>query len=353
MKKSIQALFTITAIAAGTILGSCDSAIFDYEGDCSVKYRLPITYKMNYLDVDALSTQVERVSVYVYNEQGTFERSFSATVDQLAENGYALEFADGVLKPGRYSMLVWGEGRAEGSDPTAFAIGGGSTPALTDLSAMLPLSGTDGSLYCDRDITPLFHGYAASVELPDTYGTVELPAIDLTKDTNVISIALENIEGYPIEPDALTVSIEADNSELSWQNQPIGDRLFSYMPWSITQLESIRPETRDGDEEQEEATETSVTGLLAELTTGRLMADRKPMLVVHRTWDDKDILRLDLVNLLCLVRGHYGAWSAQEYLDRLDRYTMTFFIDADLNWYTAGGINILGWKVVPPQIMEF
>lgn len=356
MKKSIQALFTISALAAGVLLNSCDSAIFDYEGDCSVHYRLPLTYKMNYLDVDALSTQVDRVTVYVYDEQGAYRRTFSATVGQLAQNGYALEFSGDELKPGRYSMLVWGEGHAEGADPTAFAIGGGDSPALTDLTATLPLKGSDGSLYSDRDITPLFHGYAAGVELPDTYGTVRLPAIDLTKDTNVITIALENVEGYPIDPGALTVSIEADDSELSWQNVPVGDRLFSYMPWSVTQLESTRPETRfgeeEGDGEDEGLTETGVTGLLTEFTTGRLMADSKPMLVVHRNWDGKDILRLDLVNLFMLVRGHFP-WDGQEYLDRIDRYTMTFFIDADLNWYAAGGINILGWKVVPPQNVDF
>lgn len=349
MKKSIQALFTISALAAGVLLNSCDSAIFDYEGDCSVRYRLPITYKMNYLNVDALSTQVDRVTVYVYNEQGAFQRSFSATIGELAQNDYALEIADTELKPGKYSMLVWGEGKAEASDPVSFTIEGGEKPALTDLSATLPLSGSDGSLVSDHDVTPLFHGYAANVELPDTYGTVTLPAIDLTKDTNVITIALENVEGYPIDPGALSVSIEADSSELNWQNQPVGNRLFSYMPWSVTKLETTRLETRDGEDEG--PTETGVTGLLTEFTTGRLMANSKPMLVVHRNWDDKDILRLDLVNLFMLVRGHYP-WGGQEYLDRIDRYTMTFFIDADLNWYTAGGINILGWKVVPPQNME-
>ena len=82
------------------------------------------------------------------------------------------------------------------------------------------------------------------------------------------------------------------------------------------------------------------------------MADSHPKLVVHRAWDDTDIIRLDLINLLMLVRGHFP-YSGQDYLDRVDRYTMTFFVDADLSWYTAEGINILGWKVVPPQDVEF
>ncbi len=52
-----------------------------------------------------------------------------------------------------------------------------------------------------------------------------------------------------------------------------------------------------------------------------------------------------------LVRGHFP-YGGQEYLDRVDRYSMSFFEDADLNWYTAMGISILGWKVVPPQDMD-
>lgn len=305
---------------------------------------------MNVLDADAFQSQVSSVTLYVYDTQGHL-------VLQKTESGDALKVADYAmdvdLQPGKYTMLVWGEGRPNATPATSFAIGAPSQ--MTGLSATLPLSGTDGNLYIDQELVPLFHGYAESVDLTDTYGTVMLPAIDLTKDTNTFVIALENYEGYPIEPDALAVSIESQgNNILSWQNLPMGENHFTYRAWSQTQISSERSESRGDDDDQKDQTENAtgnVTGLLAELTTSRLMADSRPMLVVHRNWDDTDIIRLDLINLLMLVRGHFP-YGGQEYLDRVDRYTMTFFVDADLNWYTAMGINILGWKVVPPQNME-
>ena len=341
MKKSIHALFSLSVMAAGLTLSSCDSMIFDDQGDCSVHYRVPLTYKMNVLDADAFASQVSSVTLYVYDSQGNLVLRKTESGDALKAPGYAMDVD---LKPGQYTMLVWGEGTPNATPATSFAIG--DAAQITGLSATLPLSGSEGSLYIDTELTPLFHGYSASVDLPDTYGTVTLPAIDLTKDTNTFVIALENYEGNPIAPDALSVSIESQGgNELSWQNMPIGENPFTYRSWSQTLIESERPGSRADDDTG------NVTGLLAELTTSRLMADSRPMLVVHRQWDDTDIIRLDLVNLLMLVRGHFP-WGGQEYLDRVDRYTMTFFVDADLNWYTAQGINILGWKAVPPQNME-
>lgn len=346
MKKNIQALFTVSVIAAGSILSSCDSMIFDDQGDCSVHYRVPITYTMNVMDIDAFHKEVTSVTLYVYDRQGNPVLQKTESGEALKAKDYAMDVD---LLPGTYSMLAWGHGTPNYTPAASFTIG---DPAqMTGLSATLPLSGTDGNLYIDQELVPLYHGYLPSVELPDTYGTVTLPGIDLTKDTNTFVIALENYEGLPIAPDALSVSIESQgNNVMSWQNLPIGENPFTYRSWSQTLLESVRPESRADD--YSEGTTGNVTGILAELTTSRLMADSRPMLVVHRNWDDTDIIRLDLINLLMLVRGHFP-YGGQEYLDRVDRYTMTFFIDADLTWYTAKGISILGWHVVPPQNVEF
>ncbi|MDE5793346.1 MAG: FimB/Mfa2 family fimbrial subunit [Muribaculaceae bacterium] len=356
MKKSIQALFTLSAIAAGSLLSSCDSMIFDDQGDCSVHYRVPITYTQNVMHADAFYSQVTSVTLYAFDEDGNLALTKTESGEPLTHQGYAMDVE---LQPGTYSILVWANGDPTYSPTTQFEIGGGNTPSsITDLSATLPLSTdpTTGTLYSDRDIIPLYHGYAQNVEFPDTYGTVTLPAIDLTKDTNVLNVAIENFEGLVIEPDAVSVTIEADNSHIAWDNTIVSSTPFVYRPWSVTSLSSERPnETRDDDDNVGPgADETNpLTGLLSELTTGRIMADRKPILVVHRKYDDKDILRLDLVKFLCMVKGNYsGNLTDQEYLDCISYFNLAFFVDADLNWYTAGGININGWKVVSPQDME-
>lgn len=301
---------------------------------------------MNILDADAFASQVSSVTLYVYDSEGKLALKKTESGSALASPGYAMDID---LLPGNYTMLAWCEGTPAYSPNASFAIGGGDNPAsITELSATLPLrnSGTDSNYYSDLDIVPLYYGYSAEVKCPDTYGTVTLPAIDLMKDTNLINVALENLEGTEIEPDAVSVSIEASNSQLDWTNAVTGDTKFAYKPWSVDMISSERP-NRSGED-----VTNPVTGIFAEMTMGRLMVDRKPILVVNRKRDNKDIIRIDLVKFLCMVKGHYGNYSDQEYLDRMDRHTLTFFIDADLNWYMAGGVNINGWKVVPPQDME-
>lgn len=88
----------------------------------------------------------------------------------------------------------------------------------------------------------------------------------------------------------------------------------------------------------------------AETTVGRLTTDRKPRLVITRNSDGEKVVNLDLVSTLVLVKGHYNSrWQDQEYLDRMDRFQLMFVLSDDLSWYTALGININGWTVVPPQ----
>lgn len=77
------------------------------------------------------------------------------------------------------------------------------------------------------------------------------------------------------------------------------------------------------------------------------------MLVVHRNTDNEDIIRINLLKYLLMVKGEYNRpMTDQEYLDRNDLYTLMFFISPDKSWYIAGGVYINGWRVVPPQDTE-
>lgn len=342
MNKPIKTLFMFLSVLAGCLFHSCD--IYDDAGDCSVHYKVPFTYTMNIQGEDAFAGQVSKVTLYVYDLTGNLVLRKTEEGDALKVPGYAMDVD---LQPGTYNMLAWCEGDPTYEPPTAFVIGADDS-AITGLSATLPLVGTGNEPECNKDIVPLFHGCNLDVELPDTYGDVYLPTMDLTKDTNIINVSIENIDGTDISPDALTVFIETDNSEMNWDNSLNGSRAFRHTPWCVTQFSSIR-EDDDSNGAVDDESLSPVTGFLAEFTTGRLMVNRKPMLVIHRSSDSHDI-RLDLVQLLCMVRGHYkGNYTDQQYLDRMDFHELIFFVDGNLNWYTANGILINGWKVVPPQ----
>lgn len=342
MKKFIQSLIALSAIALAATFSSCDSWINDEEGDCSVHYHIPFTYTQNILNTDAFSSQVTSVTLYAFNSANQLVLTKTESGDALATPGYTMDVD---LKPGKYSLVVWAQGTPTYSDPTSFQIGTGNS--ITDLTATLPLvlsvGDPDPDARCSKDIVPLFHGLMTDVDFPDTYGDITLPAIDLTKDTNIFNIVLESVEGNSIESKDFTVSIVAANNVLSYTNNVISTEQFSYRPWATTQLSAQKADRASNP----------VNGLMAELTVGRLLVDRNPHLVIHRNIDNEDIVDLDLVQLLCMVKGHYaGNLTDQQYLDRMDFHRLVFFIGNGLSWYTAGGININGWKVVPPQNNE-
>lgn len=336
---------TTATVMSLPVLSSCDSLIYDDQGDCSVRYRVPFTFTMNLLDVDAFHKDVTDVTLYVFNEDGSLALTKTESGSALSTPDYAMDIE---LKPGKYSMLAWCNGQPYGEDVTSFIIGGDGKPSsITDLTATLPLQGAGQDAYSDKDIVPLYHGYISSIELPkEDYGVVTLPAIDLTKDTKLVNVIIENLDGTEFETSDFSFRIKADNSELAWNNEVVGNKTFNYLPWNVTALSSIRSRS---DEE-----EFPITGIMSETSIGRLMIDQSPTIVVTRNSDNTDIIKINLIQQLMKIRGSYKKlYPAQEFLDRLDFISMTFIVDSDLNWYTAGGININGWKVVPDANVSF
>lgn len=85
-KAMCMLMLTMVMLSLG-ILTSCDSMVYDYEGDCSVTYRLKFRYDMNLKWADAFANEVKSVNVYAFDEKGVL-------VWQKAERGAALASAD-------------------------------------------------------------------------------------------------------------------------------------------------------------------------------------------------------------------------------------------------------------------
>ena len=346
----LNKMLLATAVTGmGLAAASCDSLIYDDQGDCSVHYRLTFKYDLNPtllsggLSSDAFGGQVSEINVGIYDRQGRMVYHTTASRELTSVNDYALDVD---VAPGRYDIVAWCEGKAPVDNPISFTIKGQSDgDAMTATGASLPLSGNGNDLFVDRPIRPFFHGIMTDVEFPDTYGQVIIQAVPLTKDTKNVQLMLQSIDGTVIDPNEFKIYIEADNSELAYDNSVVSTSKFVYRPWHVTKTSaSFDPSSKAVEE---------VNGLLAEFTTSRLMADRAPKLVVHRNSDNTDVIRINLVEYFLMVKGEYNrALSNQKYLDCMDMFTLMFFLDADRNWYTAAGIYINGWRVVPQQGSE-
>lgn len=334
--------FCLASAIAASGLASCD-AIYDDLPECRTEHRMAFKYDYNMKFANAFPTEVSSVDVWAFDKEGKPVWKTSQSGDALKDKDF---FIDLPLQPGTYDFVAWG-GLKENKP---FLLKSDSPAAMTDLSVDLLLKGGNRAdetplLFSNEKFSGLYHAMAKDVEI--TYNPAanetQTVTLDFVKDTKYVKVLLQNIDGTEMRKNDFSFYITADNSQLSYANDVVnGTPEFRYEPWLVTQGETETPATGD-------ATVTTVSSVLAELSTSRLMADSKSRLVVVRNSDDAKIISIPFVEYLLLVKGNYRPMPSQEYLDRQDEYSLTFFIDKDKNWYSKIGIYINSWHVVPQQ----
>lgn len=337
-----------TAAIAMTTLTGCHS-IFE-DSDCVESYNLvTLTYDYNMKRADAFANEVDCVSLLAFDSKTGLLVSRIDRKQSELEGGNTVELS---VVPGEYDILVWA-----GDPDRSFEIDGGEIgrSTLADFHARLKADfSTAGNMDINEDLGPLFHGLT-HISLP--YASPSRPnkfTIGLTKDTNVIRVVLQNINGEFVNHEDFTFTITDCNSWLNADNT-LRDALTSvcYHPWRLisgavdVNTNPVDPSTgRSADLSENGIISRSVFGAsLAEFTLSRLFVDNNPRLhVADRS--GKTILDVSIRDYALLVKGFYHeAMSDQEYLDRQDEYNMTFFLDDGNRWLSAV-IIINDWRIV-------
>lgn len=321
--------------AIATAFTSCDSVIYDGEGDCSVKYRIEFEYERNMEFADAFASKVSSVALYVFDESGVLVEQKSESGEALAADDYAMMLE---LEPAEYDLLAWcGVDGKSFTVPTATV---GQTTLDQMLCTMSRKSDATGS-YVDEDLSALFHGLKR-INYTDEPG-VHTEVLSLTKNTNNFRIILQQTWSDSSAVESVDVSkfdfaIIDDNGKMNYDNSVMEDEQIIYRPWDIT--------TGDVDVDTDISTRANmVTVSVAELTTARLMTDHRPILVVTKKETGEKVLSVPIVDYALLVKGNYNRdMDDQEYLDRQDEYNMTFFVH-DGKWVSSQ-IIINSWRVV-------
>ena len=331
-----------TAAIAATVmtLPSCDAWIYEKEVDCTPHYFLTFKFTKNILNADAFGPQVTDIHAAVYDKQGNLLFTQSDTRIPTEENEYRMPVD---LQPGTYDVIAWCEGSPLDAGAVAFTLTGQDADAHMSASGayFTPLGAT-GNRYFQSDLVPLFYGRGEDITCnSEDFGDISLPAIRLTKDTNYITVMLQNLGGQPLDPDMLTFTLRAENSALDWKNDLSATEIaFDYHPWDTQGIIAS---------EDAESNPDMPNGVKAELTTSRLLADREQRLIISNKEDGSEIINIPLIEYLLLVRGNYQhATSPQDYLDCCDAYSLMFFVDENMQWIKTR-VLINGGRVVPPQ----
>lgn len=351
LKKTGRAL--MAAVVLCCALSSCDSVIYDGEGDCSVTYLVAFRYDRNMKWADAFAHEVGSVHLYAFDKSGTLVWQNTEKGEALAADGYAMKLD---LPAGDYHLVAWCGLDNDGEREESFSVPEariGET-RLEELQCRLR-RGRDGSgAYSDEKLYPLFHGML-DVSLPDMAyeGGTYICTIPLTKDTNHVRIILQHLSGKPVNPDDFIFRIEEENGLMDNDNRLLPDETITYRAHDTKSgtagmgiddypewngARAAAPRSR---------TVTSVSVAIADLTIARLMEGRKTWLTVEKAGDeDWPRVRIPLTDYALLVKDGYGReMTDQEYLDRQDEYALTFFLDEDHYWVSASVI-INSWRVV-------
>lgn len=321
-KKAIIGKLLMGAVLMATAtLGSC---IYDDQSECP---RVTVRYTRNMKFADAAPHEVRSVKLYAYNANNQLVYTADADASSLASSDYSINLAN--LPSDATRIVTWGLGEVRKENSYTF----GAADKLESLTCLV--NNNDGAV--EGDLTPLFHA-----EVPVSVAR-EQGVIDLTKDTNVIRVILQNISGEPIDKDAFRYEITSANGYLNYDNSLLGSQQMTYTPWSIyTGSAGVNAETKAGDD-------SSVSVVVAEFTINRLIDGQKTQLTVYKKDTGDKVFSIPVTDYALLVKGHYNSsMTNQEYLDRQDEWNMTFFIQGS-NWISSSVI-INSWRVILSDI---
>lgn len=342
--------FKLMLTAVPLLFAAC-GIINQEEGDCRNRYEVQFTWNYNMLNTDAFSQNVRSVSLYAF-EKETHRLVWFDTEsgESLGRDGYRMELEG--IPAGNYELVAWC-GLENGAENESFILDGlnGGEGSRTGMVCKLNTGlQPDGTYFSQRDLSPLFHGKLGDVSIaadgdPDIEPGVHVMTMPLAKNTNNVRIILQHLSGEDVSADDFTYTIEAANAAMDADNNLCDGHTVVYREWQRSQAQAgIVINTKAGEE-----TETTAKVAIADLTTARLVADA-PQTLSIRNGDGETVCRIPLTDYLLLVKDFYGTqMTDQEYLDRQDMHTLTFFLDKNRNW-VKGNVIINSWRVVTDNI---
>jgi hypothetical protein len=312
---------------------SCNDGLgtFDGEGDCGVYISFKYDYNIKF--ANAFANEVNSIALYVFDEEETLIDQLTTTdKEALSDDEFEMVLQ---LDPGEYRLLAWGGLMNEESFDLLANAEIGKTK-LQELQVRMHRDhNANGDAVVEKDLLPLYHG-SMEIVVDDVEGKYK-HTMSLMKDTNVVRILLNELSGHEADADDFIFEIEDSNGLYDWDNTLLDDEQITYKAWY---KESVSTDTETMSRAQE-----SVGGALAELTIGRIRADRSPILRIRSSETGEDIVRLPLAEYALMVKGQYNlGMSDQEYLDRVDEYNMTLFLNEG-EWVSTS-ILIHSWRVV-------
>lgn len=319
--KALMALQMITLCA-------CGSLIYDDLDPCDEGLRLRFVYDYNMEFANAFPSQVDCLTLLVYDESGNYICTRTETVkDLLSDENWRMVLD---LPAGNYKLLAYG-GMA--CDEASFAFG--QTPSVqmnrNEMEVYLKpqlITRPTGTKLHDH-----FYG-ALEVNVPVNAGGYTEATVKMMKNTNNVRVVLQHMDGSTVDNSDFIFEITGDNTRFNHANAIIPTTTTTYCPWARGQ--AVAGTDIDTGDKVEVA--------YAEISTSRFMTDGGCRLTITRT-DGTEVLSIPLIDYLLLLKSQeFATMKSQEFLDRESRWNLLFFLDRNNHWIQTQ-IVINGWVV--------
>ena len=313
---------------------SLTSCVYEGLERCPRGVSLEFVYDYNMEYADGFSSQVDCLTLYVYNEDGTWVGTWTETGDALKAKDYRMVID---LPEGNYRFVAYG----------GLACGKHSFSVVTEPS--------EGTAIDGLQVQMAHNGYVSDAQLHDMFwGMVEASVdgelykdvtLHMMKDTNNIRIVLQQADtgAEPIVISDYDITITDSNWLMAYDNSLVsGTQLLTYEPWSSGDGLDVG-DTGDGTYSAAYA-EFSLSRLVIPDNAGSSAAARDPRLVIYSHREARTVVDIPLLKYLLLLKSErYSDMGDQEYLDRENLWSIVFL----LNDYTWHDVNIIinNWTV--------
>lgn len=324
-------------------MSSCDSWLYEEEGDCSVYYRLKFRYDKNLKWADAFANEVSSVHLYAFDPAGVLAWQKAERIVQGTAEDYSMLLD---LPAGDYRLIAWCGLRNDGEREESFSVPEarvGET-RMEQIQCALNRERDEAGAYSEAHLYRLFHG-TLDVSLPanEDGGSYDY-TMYLTKNTNHVRVILHHLSGEDVKEEDFIFRIDDENGLMAYDNELMPDENINYRPWDILSTEA-------GTDKDGTRAVSNVKGLAADFTVGRLIeTHREKMMLTVTTKEGKTVARIPVIDYALMGKEYYEKeysypMDEREFLDRLDECVMTLFLDENLNWVSSV-IQILSWRVV-------
>lgn len=325
MKKPNAIKSLIWSLLVLCVVATMSSCIYDDLSGCGLKVKFRYTFNMK--EADGFAEEADWVKLWAFDAQDKLVMVFEQRGDFSREG---TEMAIQQLPEGEYTFMAWaGSSKVENAlsdfEFTNLKIG----DSLDSFTARVrrDAQGVNAS-----KLNSLLNG-TLKVKITGVKQHVEL---DMMKCTNTIRVILMPSSGNEkLDADEFEFFIEGKNGWLAHDASPHQPDELIYRPY-YSELSEDKAESPQGEAVVNQA-------IVTEFSTSRIMADTAPRLIIRNKYTQAEVLNINLSWFLSLqaIGEHRAEWSDQEYLDRQDEYSITFFTNGS-TWMQAH-IIVNGW----------